>query len=166
MAKKLASRTAQYPLFAECVLNYNDWVTDSVTGQKATLGSTVALADSETVSGLINGKNTTVTFDAIPLPVGAVIISGEVLVETAWVGPTATVSVGIAGATTKYTTTSDMAATTRVAFVITTNVELASNGGENLRLTMAIGNTDATAGKVRIRVMYTIDGRMNETQLT
>lgn len=159
MAKKLATRSAQIPQLAEFVLNWNDWVTDSVSGQKATFGAPVASADLETISGLINGKNTTITFDAIPMPVGAVIVSGEVLVETAFAGPTATVSVGIAGATTAFVTTADMAATTRVAFTVTTNVELTCNNGQNIRLTVALGNTDATAGKVRIRVLYTIDGK-------
>jgi len=164
MSKKIASRTAQTVLMAECVLNWNDWVIDTATLQKATLGSTTtnATLDTGAVAGLINGKNTTVTFDAIPLPIGAVIISGEVLVETVWAGPTITCSVGIAGTTTKYTTTSDLAAATRVAFTITTNVELGSNAGQNLRLTMAIGNTTATAGKARIRVLYTVDGRASE----
>lgn len=163
MAKKLPSRTSQDLQVAECVLNWDDWVTDSVSGQKATLGAPVASADSQTISGLINGKNTTITFDGIPMPVGAVIVSGEVLVETAFAGPTATVSVGIAGATTAFTTTSDMTAATRVAFTITTNVELTCNAGQNIRFTIALGNTDATAGKVRIRVLYTIDGRAQET---
>ena len=49
----------------------------------------------------------------------------------------------------------------RTALALT--APLVANGGQNLRVTVA-GMTagGATAGKVRIRVMYTIDGRAEE----
>ena len=168
MTKKLATRTVQFPLLAECVLSNTDWVSDSVTLQKVTLGGTVALAEPTTVAGLISGKNTTITFDVVPLPPGAVLISGEVLVETPFVGSTATLSLGIAGALTAFVSAADITTTARVAFTVTTNVELTSNivVANNVRATIALGNADFTAGKVRVRVMYTIDNKMHETVIT
>ena len=51
--KKLATRTAQYPLFAELVFQHNDWVVDSVDQVKKTLGSTVALSADPAEPGLL-----------------------------------------------------------------------------------------------------------------
>ena len=104
-------------------------------------------------------------FDAIPMPIGAVIIGGEVIVETAFVGigAAATLSLGIAGSTTALVNALDLDAATagsRTALALTT--PLLSNGGQNLRLTTAGLTATATAGKVRVRVQYTIDSRSNE----
>lgn len=163
MSKKLASRNAQYPLVAEFVMNYNDWAVDSVSGVKKTLCSTTALADPNE-SGLTAGTN--LVFDALPMPVGAVIIGGTVQVETAFNGTsTNTVSVGVAGATTAFTTTTDLETAGITAFTLTTTLPLRCNAGENIRLTFANGGADATAGKVRVRVQYTIDGRANENAI-
>lgn len=167
MAKLLASRSAQYPLYAEFVFNHKDWVVDSVDGTKKTLGSTVALSQDPLETGLTGPAANTITFDAIPLPIGAVIVGGEVIVETAAAGSTAyTVSVGIAGNTTAYANAVSALAAGRTALTLTTTVPMTSNAGQNVRLTVAYTVANATAGKVRVRVMYTIDGRANEATLT
>jgi hypothetical protein len=167
MAKLLASRTAQSPLYAEFVFKHNDWVVDSVDTVKKTLGSTVALSADPAEAGLTGPVANTVTFDAIPLPLGAVVVGGEVIVETVAAGSTAyTVSVGIAGATTAYASAVSALTAGRTALTLSTTVPMTSNSGQNVRLTIAYTVANATGGKVRVRVMYTIDGRANEVTLT
>lgn len=165
MSQLLAARTAQRVLFSEAVLNFNDWVIDSADGVKKTLGSSVALADpAGAVAGLT--APTGFVFDAVNIPRGATIVGGEVIVETAYVGigAGATLSLGVAGATTALVNAMDLdAATAGSRTALTLTAPLVANGGQNLRVTVA-GMTagGATAGKVRIRVMYTIDGRAEE----
>ena len=159
--KKLATRTAQYPLFAEFVFNFNDWVVDSVDGVKKTFGSTVANSADPSESGLTGPVANTLVFDAINMPPYAVVIGGEVIVETAYAGSTAaTVSLGIAGSTTALANAVDMKTAARTALSLTS--PLLANAGANLRATVAYTVANATAGKVRLRVMYTMDGRGNE----
>ena len=100
MSKLLATRNAQFPLYAEFVFNFNDWAIDSVDGVKKTFGSTVLLADpAGSVTGLTAG--TGMVLDCINMPLGAVITGGELLIETAFVGigAGATLTLGIAGDT-------------------------------------------------------------------
>ena len=164
MSKLLASRTAQYPLVADFTFSFNDYATDSVDGVKKTFGATAAVADpASAVPGLQAG--TGIVFDAIPMPQGAVVIGGEVIVETAYagIGAGATLALGIAGATSALVAAMDLdaaAAGSRTALLLT--APLVSNGGQNLRLTLAGLIATATAGKVRVRVQYTIDARASE----
>lgn len=148
MAVLKATRSAQYPLVMEFVFNYNDTALDSVTGASKTWGSTF-------------GDN--ITFDAVPMPPGAVITGGEVIVETAWTLSTAaTISVGIAGSLTTLANAVDLKTVARTALTLTS--PLLCNAGQNIRLTQSVTVANAGAGKARIRVMYTIDGRGNEVQ--
>lgn len=165
--KKLASRTAQYPLYADFTFSFNEWVVDSVDGVKKTFGSTVA----NSVDPLEKGLNaaTGVVFDAIPLPVGAVIVGGELIVESAFVGvgAGATLTLGVEGAPAAYLASYDLdaaVANARTPLLLTS--VLASVGGKNVRLTTAGLTATATAGKVRVRVQYTIDGRTSEVQVS
>lgn len=170
MTKKFASRSAQWPLFQEFTMNFNDWAIDTVSGVKKTLGCAVTntgatnAIDPATLgveSGLTQG--TDLVFDAIPMPTGAMIIGGTVYVETAFNGTsTATVSTGVAGATTAFTTTTDLKTAGITAFTLTGILAKRCLAGENIRLTFALATADQTAGKVRIRVEYTMDGRANE----
>jgi len=168
MGKLLASRTAQYLLTQEFVFNYNDYATDAVDGVKKTFGSSTALADpAGLVSGLTAG--TGIVLDAIPMPLGAVIVGGEMVVETAFagIGAGATITLGVAGDTTSLLASTDLdvaAAGSRTALLLTK--PLVCNGGANVRMTTAGLTATATTGKVRIRVMYTIDGRANENQIS
>lgn len=164
--KKLASRSAQYPLYAEFAFAHNEWVVDAVSMVKETFGSTVANSTDPLEPGLTAA--TGVVFDAIPLPVGAVVIGGEVIVEQAFVGigAGATMILGVAGDTACYLASTDLDAAvvgTRIPLLLTK--VMASNGGQNIRLTTAGLTATATAGKVRIRVQYTIDGRTSEVQV-
>lgn len=164
MSQALAARTAQRVQAAEFVLNFNDWAIDSVDGLKKTFGSAVAVADpAGTVPGLTAG--TGIAFDAINLPRGAVIVGGELICETAFVGigAGATVQVGVAGSAAALLASTDLDAMTagqRAALLLTS--PLVANGGQNVRITTAGLTAGATAGKLRLRVQYTIDGRAEE----
>lgn len=173
MAKLLATRSIQYPAYAEFAFNYTDWVTDTTDGVKRALGAAVTNtgtstavdpATGEVIPGLVGGVSGTIVFDAIPMPIGAVIAGGEVIVETAYATSTAaTISVGISGSTTALANAVDMkaAAGTRTALTLTTT-PLICNAGANVRLTIAYTVAAATAGKVRVRVLYTLDSKANE----
>jgi hypothetical protein len=165
MAKLNASRTAQYPLVAEFVFKFSDYVTDTVDLVKKTFGSPVATADpAGSVPGLT--APTGVVFDAVNLPYGATIVGGEVIVEEAFagVGAGATLSLGIAGSTTALVNAMDLDAATAGSRTALTVVPLLANGGQPLRLTTAgLTAAGATAGKARVRVMFTVDGRAMET---
>ena len=165
MPKLNAARTAQYILSAEFVFNYNDYVTDSVDLVKKTFGSSTALADpASLVTGLTAPAG--LVFDCINIPRGATIVGGEVIVETALAGAGAgaTLSLGIAGTATALVNAMDLdaaAAGSRTALALT--APLVANAGTNLRLTTAgLDAGAATAGKVRVRVEYIIDGRSME----
>lgn len=161
-----ASRTAQWPLMAEFVFTHNGWVIDSVDQVKKTFGSTVANSTDPLEPGLTAG--TGVVFDCIPMPVGAVIVGGEVIVETAFVGigAGATLNLGIAGSTSALVSALDLdAATAGARTALTLTAPLLCNAGQNVRLTTAGLTATATAGKVRVRVQYTIDGRTSEVQV-
>lgn len=160
-----AARTAQRIQAAELVFNFNDWAIDSVDGVKKTFGSSVALADP---AGVVPGLTAPagLVSDLINMPPGAVVVGGEVIVETAYtgIGAGATLSVGTAAAPTALLNAMDLDAATsgsRAALALT--APLVANAGNNLRVTVA-GMTagGATAGKVRVRVEYTIDGRAEE----
>ena len=161
-----ASRTAQWPLMAEFVFTHNGWVIDSVDQVKKTFGSTVANSTDPLEPGLTAA--TGVVFDCIPMPVGTVIVGGEVIVEQAFVGigAGATLSLGIAGSATALVNALDLdAATAGARTALTLTAPLLCNNGQNVRLTTAGLTATATAGKVRVRVQYTVDGRSNEVQV-
>jgi hypothetical protein len=162
MAKIIASRTAQYLLTAEYVLNYTDWCIDAATGTKKTLGSTVALSSDPSEASLASGKNGVVTIPMFSMPQGAVVVGGAIDIKTAFVGPTATLSIGKSGATTAFVSGLDVAATTNSAFTVTTTVPFTSEDGTNLIGTLTLSNADATAGKVYVYIQYYIVGRGNE----
>lgn len=165
MSSLKANGSAQYPLFAEFTFNWNNWVVDSADGAKKTLGSSVANSTDPNETALTGPAANTITFDALPMPVGAVITGGEVIVETAYAGSTvATVSVGKAGSLTTLANAVDLKTAARTALTITS--PLFCNSGENIRLTIAYTVANATAGKARVRVQYTIDNRAQEVQRT
>ena len=145
MALKKITRAAQWPLVAEFTASFSDTATDAVTGAVKGFGTTIA-------ENLI--------LDAIALPQGAVVCGGEVIVETQGVGPTAyTVKLGVAGDDACFLAVSDLLAAANTRYPLLLTKQLAANDGKDLRLTMASTVAAATAGKFRVRVMYTIDGR-------
>ena len=161
--KLLATRGAQRISVAEFVFAFNQWVIDSVDGVKKTFGSTVANSADPAEPNLTAG--TGVVFDCIHMPRGAYIIGAEVLVETAFagIGAGATLSLGKEGAATAIVNAADLdAATSGTKLTIASFSPVLCNSGESLRLTTAGLTATATAGKVRVRVQYTIDDKANE----
>lgn len=140
MALLKATRQAQYPLSAE----FTFAVTDTATN----------------TSGATGNLNAAGAFDVINLPVGAVVVGGEVVVNTASNegGAASTIAVGDSASASRYLSATTIKSTGRTALVPT-----GYNGlGENLRITLAATNGDATAGNVTVRVQFIILGRGNE----
>ena len=155
MATLKATRSAQFPLASEFTFNFNDTMADTSAATK-TFGSVYTDAG---------------TFEVINLPMGATILGGEVIVETQGVGPTAyTVAVGNSSTGNLYLAASSLLAAvgTRYPFTMntasgtTSTTSLGANDGKNVRITIASTVANATAGKFRVRIQYTIDGRANE----
>jgi hypothetical protein len=145
MAKLFATRGAQPVMSSEFIFSYNDTAVDSVTGTTKTFGS---------VFGDV------IVFDCIPLPPGAQVVGGDLVVETQGVGPTAyTVALGVAGNTACYLAATSLlaAANTRTALLLTS--ALASNNGANVRMTINSTVANASAGKFRITIQWKMDGR-------
>jgi hypothetical protein len=158
MAKLFATRGAQPLLLSEFVANYNDTMT-SVSGVLSTFGSVYTDA---------------LTFDIINLPPTAIISHGEVIVDAAYTGTTAaTVSIGDSGSATRYlASTTIMSVTAGTKYPFTMNVATGTNSavsaiggytGTNIRLTMTHTVANATAGKFRVRVYWSLEGKINET---
>ena len=163
--KLLASRTSQYLMEQEFAFNFNGWVIDSADLTKKTMGSTVAASTDPAESGLSGPVANTITFDCLPLPPGAVINGGSVIVETAFAGATAqTVSLGVAGSLTALLAAVDLKTAGRTALTLAT--PLISNAGQNLRATITYTVANATAGRARLRVQYSVDGRAQEVQVS
>ena len=98
------------------------------------------------------------------LPMGAMVLSARVVVETVFNGGAAsTISVGISGNTTKYVNAADIdAATGIVAGATTSGIPLASE--ETLLFTFSANAQASTAGKGRVIVEYIVAGKGNEAQ--
>lgn len=162
--KKLATRTAQWPLAADFNFAFNEWAVDMIDGSSKTFGSTLAASTDPAQAGLTGPvANTGLVVSAIPMPVGAVITGGEVIVDTAYVGTTAaTVSVGITGSATALASAVNAMAAAGTRTALTMTAPLLCNAGQNIIVTLAYTVANATAGKVRVRVQYTVDGRTSE----
>lgn len=136
-----ATRSAQYPLVAEYTINFSDTVTD-INGVQ----QTIATVGSYTV-------------DAINLPVGAIVIGGDVTTETAFTGSTAfNITVGDSAVSNRYLAATDKTTAARTALVPTGYVGL----GENLRLVINPTVATVTAGKLTVRLEYIVRNRANE----
>lgn len=133
-----ASRTAQWPLVSEFTFNFDD---------------TIAATD-----GVVKPFSAGVTATLANLPEGAVVINGELVVETAYAGATtATLSLGDSVSATRYANAVDLKTAGRTALTLTGHRAV-----ENLRGTLTTTGAAATAGKVTVRVMFTLPGRANE----
>lgn len=142
MSLQRTTRGAQYPLVMEFTVDLaNDTMvnTSSVTDNFNVVGSHV--------------------FDIINLPFNAVVIGGDVVTETAVSGSTAyNVTVGDSASANRYLAATDKTAAGRTALVPTGYV----GQGENIRLTVAPTVANVTAGKLTVRVLFTIRGRAHE----
>ena len=160
--KTIAARNAQYPLVIEFIATFKDWVVDSIDGSKKTLGSAVAASADPNEPKLLPGTGQ-INFNCINLPAGAVIHGGDVIIETGFVGSVTPISrLGTAANITQLGSF-PMTAVGRTALTLTGVNPLAFVSGLPVLATMTTTGT-ATAGKVRVRLEYTIEGRANEVQ--
>lgn len=144
MAVKLATRGSQNVQSAQFTVNFNDTMLD-VNGVSKTFGSVFGDAG---------------TFEVFKMPLGSVIVGGELIVETAGVGPTVyTMSVGTSASATNILAATSLLATGRTAL---TGLGLLSNDGSNVRVTIASTVANATAGKFRVRIEYVIDDKVDQ----
>lgn len=144
MATLRKNRGLQYPLVAEFKFDLTDTMTN-------TAGAAVVM----------NGD---AAFDFAALPPNAVVIGGDVTVETASDDAgTHTIAIGDSGSATRYLGATSIKAAARTALVPTGY----RGTGEDLRLTLDAANVGtATAGTVTVRVMYVVTGRTNEVQVS
>jgi hypothetical protein len=142
MATKLATRGAQRVLSAEFIFN----ITDDML---STSGVSTAFS---AAAGI---------FDVIKLPQYAYVVGGDMVVETASNdSSTATLKVGDDADDDRYLTATSIKSAARTALTLTGYV----TDGSPIRITLANAGGDATAGKVRIRVEYVIQNKMDEVQ--
>jgi hypothetical protein len=142
MAVLKATRGAQYPLMAEFKFTITDTMLDIAGVSKAF--SAVAPV-----------------MDVIKLPDNAVVVGGDMTVETVSNETgTATIAVGDSDSATRYLAATSIKAAARTALTLTGY----RGTGQNLRITLANQNGNATAGVVSVRVMYIIKDRQNEAQ--
>lgn len=144
MALVRKSEGRQYPLVGEFTVNIG---TDTVVN---TAGATVPA--NEAGSTLVA---------AIPLPPGATVLSGALVVNAASNDAgTATIEVGDSGNAARYLGATSIKATGLTPLVPTGYV----GNGEDVLLTIANGTGGATAGSVTVRIVYSIYGRAQEVQ--
>lgn len=147
MASLNRTRGAQYPLVAELVMDFSTAASDTLVN---TSGTRQAL----------NAVQANVDYDAISVPPNAIVVGGEVSVESAVVGPTAsTLSVGDPTLATRYANAVSLLAAARTALTLTGYV----TDGADIRIRLNNTVAAATAGRVALRVMYTLRGRAHET---
>ena len=141
MANLLKSRVAQTVLSAEFTF---------------TIGDTMVNA-----SGVSDGFATAAAhaFDIAPLPYGAVVCGGDVVTETAFTtSANYNVKVGDATSDVRYLGSTDRLSAGRTALVPTGFVST----GEDIRLTVTPVTSTAGAGKMTVRIQYTMKNRANE----
>ena len=142
MAKLNAARTAQYLMEAEFTFNFDDTIAD-INGVTKSFGSTYTDLPVATI---------------LNLPEGAVVVGGEVVVESAYVGPTAaTISIGDSVSANRYANAVDLKTAARTALTLT-----GFRAAENLRMTLNTTVANATAGKATVRVLFVQQNRANE----
>lgn len=128
--------------------------------QVADIKFTMADSMVDTAGATTNFKAVAGVFEPIPLPNGATIIAGEMVVEVASDDTgTATISVGDSINATRYLAATSIKTVGRTALALTGY----RGTGENLRVTLANASGNATAGTVTLRADYVIDKRMHET---
>lgn len=144
MALLRKTRGAQWPLLAE----FTFLVTDTFV---MTDGVTKAFSVAAPVA------------DVVPLPPNAVVVGGDMTVETVSNdSSTATIAVGDSVTANRYLAATNIKAAARTALTLTGF----RGAGEDIRITLANAGADATAGKVTLRVLYIVQNKHNEVQAT
>lgn len=106
-------------------------------------------------------KATAGVFDVIKMPPNIVVVGGDVVVRTVSnESGTATIAVGDSGSASRYLGATSIKSAARTALVPTGF----RGAGEDIRITLANQNGDATAGLVTVRVEYMIQNRQTIAQ--
>lgn len=138
-----AARTTQDVVTSEFTFNFDDTMLDTAGVSK----------DFKTVG-------TSIVADVINLPPNSIVLSGEVVTDTAITGSTAyNISIGDSGSATRYLGATDKVTAARTVLVPTGFV---NTDGLNLRLTVAPTVAAATAGVVSVRVTYLVRGKADD----
>lgn len=100
----------------------------------------------------------------VRLPVGARVVGGEIVVETAWDnGTAATIDIGDVTDPDRYTASPvNLAAAGRTALTLTGFKTTTTE--RDVDATPVFTGTDATQGQAYIRIEYVIEGKANENQ--
>ena len=104
---------------------------------------------------------TATSYEALDLPVNAVIVGGDLVVTTAWNSTTATFQIGDATLASRYSGAVDLKSAARTALTPTGFVHTATE--KALKGANIITGT-ATAGAARLSVQYYVKGRAAFTQ--
>lgn len=140
MAKLNPTRAAQVPLVATFEWNFDDTMANS--------------------AGTVTGFEASDAKDVLQLPPGAIVVGGELVVDTLFNATgAATVSVGDSGSATRYLGATTLKTAARTALVPTGYKNVS---GLAVRLTFSFADLDATQGKARVNVSYIIDGRADQ----
>jgi hypothetical protein len=146
MATLRKNRTVQYPMVAE--------FTFSVTDQ---------MPATDGVTRVFNAAGAAQVFNISGLPPLANVIGGEVVVEVASNDAgTSTIAVGDSALATRYLGATSIKTAGRTALVPTGY----RGNGEDIYITLANATGGATAGTVTVRVMYTVQNRTSENQIS
>ena len=121
-------------------------------------GRQYPLVDEVTITAA-HMNESAVAVPAVNLPVGAVVIGGSVIVDTAFDAATAVLDVGDAASANRYKNDVNIAATGVTALVPTGYV----SAGKPILVTPVFADA-VTVGSLRLQVQYIIGGRANEAQ--
>lgn len=157
MAKLLASRAAQTVLVQEFTF---DFLAASDDKMATVVGNVIGGASPNYLSTTqaIRTPTGAQIYEVFPLPPGATVVAGELVVTTLLGGPTtSTITVGDSGSATRYLGSTSLKTAARTALVPTGYV----GTGENVRVTIN-NDASATTGKVTLRLSYTVAGRTSE----
>jgi hypothetical protein len=148
MALLKASRTAQYPLYAEFTFTAADTMVN-------TAGATVDFG--KTNPGAAAG-----IFEIIPLPPGAVVVGGSVTTNVLFDTAGFDITIGDSGTADRYLSSTDKAGVGITALVPTGYV----GTGQNIRIAFTSDDVcTAGTGSMTVRLQYIITGKANETQI-
>lgn len=145
MATLIATRGGQSTIVAEFIWNFDDAMLDT-SGNLIDFGETdVAAAH---------------TFDIIPLPPGAIVLSGQVTRYTAFDTAGYDIIIGDSATANRYMASADLKAAGITSITPTGYVSL----GESIR--MSVQSDDVcTTGVASVRIEYIVRGRQNENQM-
>lgn len=150
MATLLKQAGAQWELTAQFGFD--------ISTADAMVNSTVAFPQSGSPLTLFSAASGT-TFDVIPLPLGMIVTGGDMVVNVVSNDTgTSTMSIGDSASATRYLAATNLKAAARTALTVTGYVGL----GEQLRLTLANQNGNATTGKATVTVRFVLPGKVNE----